>query len=364
MIKKTLLFIICAFVMISSVQAALTDNLMLYYKSDDDGTYPDELENYDGTITGATYTSSGKINGGYYFDGINDGVTTTFQPTGITDFSINLWVKSDDWSQGTTNIQLLNSYITGSTSSWFAIKQDESRIYFQFDTGSVAKSVYYSTDAYTDATDWVMVTAIRDTTTEELRLYFDGVEVKTESITGNTGSVNMNNDLNIGKHGQDEKDYYSGILDEIGIWNKVLNTTEITNLLYNSGDGFSYPFTVETVNNPPIINISDAYTNNYNTSNNNVSFNYTPYDEDIDELTCSLYINNTLNATDSSISENNVNYFNVTLINNIYSWIIGCFDGENYTNTTSRNLIVYNPPPIINKTPFYVNKGFIRIMRT
>jgi len=36
-------------------------------------------------------------------------------------------------------------------------------------------------------------------------------------------------------------DYMDGLVDEVGIWNKVLTSGEITDL-YNSGSGLAYPF--------------------------------------------------------------------------------------------------------------------------
>jgi len=35
--------------------------------------------------------------------------------------------------------------------------------------------------------------------------------------------------------------FLTGKIDEVGIWSRALNSTEITEL-YNSGDGFAYPF--------------------------------------------------------------------------------------------------------------------------
>ena len=34
---------------------------------------------------------------------------------------------------------------------------------------------------------------------------------------------------------------FDGVIDEVGLWSKVLSATEITDL-YNSGAGFAYPF--------------------------------------------------------------------------------------------------------------------------
>ena len=58
----------------------------------------DTLDYYstnDGTNSGATLNSSGKVGGAYSFDGVNDEITTSLQPsTGAGVFSFSLWMKT------------------------------------------------------------------------------------------------------------------------------------------------------------------------------------------------------------------------------------------------------------------------------
>jgi len=41
---------------------------------------------------------------------------------------------------------------------------------------------------------------------------------------------------------------WDGVIDELGIWDRVLSASEVTEL-YNSGSGFQYPFTEGAVDN-------------------------------------------------------------------------------------------------------------------
>lgn len=54
------------------------------------------------------------------------------------------------------------------------------------------------------------------------------------AIGTNTDSFIIGNDVNGSAN-------YDGMIDEVGIWNRILSSTEVTNL-YNSGSGLGYPF--------------------------------------------------------------------------------------------------------------------------
>jgi len=54
-----------------------------------------------------------------------------------------------------------------------------------------------------------------------------------------TGSISNSIDFNIGARNSATQ-YTNGIIDEVGIWDRVLTSTEITEL-YNSGVGKQYP---------------------------------------------------------------------------------------------------------------------------
>jgi hypothetical protein len=65
-----------------------------------------------------------------------------------------------------------------------------------------------------------------------LRLYVDGVQVATSSTPGTPETVG-NHPLKIGANSRIADDLFTGSLDEVGIWNRALTTTEITNLMNN-----------------------------------------------------------------------------------------------------------------------------------
>lgn len=59
------------------------------------------------------------------------------------------------------------------------------------------------------------------------------------STTGSSGIYNSTADFQLGR--SETANYFDGIADEIGVWNRVLTSGELTTL-YNGGTGIQYPF--------------------------------------------------------------------------------------------------------------------------
>jgi len=67
-------------------------------------TFADSLGLWNGTSHGVSYTASGKINGGYEFDGVNDQITISSADvkaviTQGSAYTVNMWFKSGDLTQ-------------------------------------------------------------------------------------------------------------------------------------------------------------------------------------------------------------------------------------------------------------------------
>ena len=90
----------------------------------------------------------------------------------------------------------------------------------------------YGPVSLTDLSDnqWYMVTVVDDGTTKYI--YINGV--KEDSLTHNYGSIPISSvDLYFGRNSENATDYLNGKLDDVGVWNRVLNQQEISNL-YNA----------------------------------------------------------------------------------------------------------------------------------
>lgn len=83
---------------------------------------------------------------------------------------------------------------------------------------------------------------------------YDGVNGRcyvnngTPGVTAMSGNGNPTSDRSaIGFSPSGNVAYFSGMVDEVGVWSKALTAGEITQL-YNSGNGLSYPFTSSNSN--------------------------------------------------------------------------------------------------------------------
>ncbi len=84
---------------------------------------------------------------------------------------------------------------------------------------------------HSTSNQWHHIVATYSNTTEIISIYIDGIKNISKKLPG-FGDMATNTDNLI--LGLDGSDGYSGIMDELAIWNKALSATEISNL-YNQG---------------------------------------------------------------------------------------------------------------------------------
>ncbi len=241
--RKVFIFLILGMFMISFGSAGLIDNIISYY----------ELEESSGSII----VDQVFVNNGTYFNNlptnvsaiINDGqdvvngdymnFSNVFDISG--DFTINFWHNRE---AGTGAFARLMSYdFDGGTNAFHLVWQTSTELRFRPTFAGVNRA-----DAVIlGVSGWTMITLVRSGNTASL--YKNGVLGTTSSVSGGAGSSS----LLIADDGSGSR-IIDGKFDEIGMWERELNSTEILQL-YNSGDGFQYPFivprTVVTLNSPP-----------------------------------------------------------------------------------------------------------------
>jgi hypothetical protein len=213
----------------------LLNNLVSYYKCDTNGSFPDSEWSNDGTINGATYTASGKINWAYDFDGSNDYISLSgLNISWYSAVSFNCWIN---WDLDTWGIQdVINDRKTWWSGTWFVFYHTWSAWKFWYRTlnnNSTSDEITES-DTYIPTWTWTMITCTYDGTT--VRLYKNATAGGTNASTWNIGTVNSvelwSNRVLSGR-------YFNWKLDEIGFWDKALSTDEI-DALYNSWAWLSY----------------------------------------------------------------------------------------------------------------------------
>jgi len=93
-----------------------------------------------------------------------------------------------------------------------------------------------------------------------LKLYIDGVLQVTDDTDDLTGNFNsMVTAMGIRNGGSN---YMTGSIDEVGIWERALSSTEVTTL-YNGGSGLQYPFG-QTISVSESVNFTESQIENMN----------------------------------------------------------------------------------------------------
>ena len=217
-----------------SGNANMTGNVLLMhfnnasnYGENDTHVYDFSGNGNNGSVTSATWTSSGKLNGAMEFDGSDDYVdcgndgSLTF---GSGDsFTYSAWIyqisAQSGWrgivyhgatgeSQGHIGLQATTRYLSGGTgdgSTW------------QTHSSTYAPSL----------NTWVHVAITLDRNLNVLKLYAEGIEVGNFSHSYVPTATSVG--LRIGE-GNPNSERFNGTMDEVAIWNRTLTATEIQDI--------------------------------------------------------------------------------------------------------------------------------------
>lgn len=244
--KRFLFFSVLLLVLFSSfAYADLETDTQLYYSFDNDklsGSDPLDLtpNGNDGTNNGATTNAIGIIEQAFNFDGTSDYITgadtDTIIPNKNNGFTYNVWVNWTDVT-GAARQTIFEDYTADVN-----IRSSSLRIL----DGGLDWIIYTDTNTFVidrpstdlDKDDWVMLSYVYNADDNLLLAYIDGVNIENISTSGN---VKDGGDLYIGRFADGSDRYWSGMIDELAIFNKSLTEQEISNL-YGSGIGNQYPF--------------------------------------------------------------------------------------------------------------------------
>jgi concanavalin A-like lectin/glucanase superfamily protein/Big-like domain-containing protein len=174
----------------------------------------------DGSISGATWTTSGRFGSALSFDGASDMVSIADSPSldltaGLT---LEAWVNPRSLPSATWRSILLKE--RGSHLSY--------AMYANSSTNAPSGHVYIGGDRSARGTSqiglgtWTHLAATFDGAV--VRMYVNGVQVGTRSITGSittsTGALRLGGNTIWGE-------WFDGLVDEVRIYNRALSTTEI-----------------------------------------------------------------------------------------------------------------------------------------
>lgn len=224
---------------------ALTDGLIEYWNLNynSNGVFGNN-----GTDTNITYSAAnGKIIQGAGFNGTSSFINTVSLTTlnGASAFSVSGWVNPsslaavmsifarwDYQTQGQFTVQLLT---TG-----------EIRTFICSTITDGGGHLVASTNASITTGNWVYITVVYDGSltgnTNRVKIYKNGTLLTlTSSGTINATLTTPTSTFKIGKLGGTVTQFFTGAIDEVGIWNRALSADEIKDLYLND-NGSGYPF--------------------------------------------------------------------------------------------------------------------------
>ena len=215
----------------------LTTNLVSYYKLED---VNDFWASYNLTNNNSVAFNTGKVNNAADFGASNTNKSLTIADNlGIDggNCSLSAWVNVTTAPTSGNYMVLVSQYSDTSSKVAYQIAyfNDAGTLKLLFGRERVAVAadrIYYTTTLTTG--NWYHLAITYDGT--NLRAYYNGSLVESPIAASGNGAGTRSSLLSVGVAYTAVNDFYSGLVDEFGVWSKALSATEITDL-YNSGNG-------------------------------------------------------------------------------------------------------------------------------
>jgi len=221
---------------------ALTSGLISYYKLDGNST--DAVSSNNGTDTNTTYsTGNGKIGQGAGLNGTNSQISLG-DPSNLhnANFTVSFWMKSSSASgyqtpivKGYTAAPWTNPYVT----FLMRLNWPTNFIEVGLSNGSTYTSNTWSSSPISTTGVWYHMAFTYNGTTGTL--YINGSSQGSFSYGTTLAYSSQPWLIGSDQSGSPSIEYFAGAIDEVGIWNRAITSTEVTQL-YNSGNGLAYPF--------------------------------------------------------------------------------------------------------------------------
>jgi len=209
------------------------------------------LYDNDGTITGATWTSSGIDDDALDYDGTDDVVTITNNPSLqiAGDLTLSFWIKPHDLGNAREN-PLDKSY-GGEFALTLENDPNKGRLRYYHGTSRSSGAYYWGWTALDNNTVkdniWQHIVITRNTSNDSMKSYYNGNLMK--ETTYDTAAAKLPStstyDVTVGNGYTNV--FFDGIIDEVKIYNRALDSNEVVALYdeFSGGAGkraAPYPF--------------------------------------------------------------------------------------------------------------------------
>ena len=214
------------------IPSTLNNDLYAVYKAESNAN--DSLTAYNGTAVGGLTYSTGQSGNAFNLNGSNAYVglpNNSFNFTG--DFSISVWTNFSGVTQDYQSV-FSNATYDGTYSYGYMLYHYDSQLIFQIRNNSGSVVLNYVPPSLFNSWNNIVITRKSSTGT---KMYINGTLVASNSNTQNPNyAATMTPSIGAANYGptySNQVFYYCSNntkVDEIGVWNKELTATEITDL--------------------------------------------------------------------------------------------------------------------------------------
>ncbi len=232
---------------IKNTKCVLCKDLVLYFPFDKqaDSTYKTVYDYSDYSNNGvafedAKFTSNGKYRGAFDFDGYNDFISVESGKGDslnfTNNFTVSLWYKTRSKSD-LEYIITSGQWASGGSGFGITYSTADNRIYLNLGNGSAWKYDYMNIDL--EDNDWHYLTVVyiyNGQNWGDSQFYIDGTRrvYKEGDLNMLSGTSISGNGIGVGGFWAGANNNINGTLDELVIYKKALNDTEITQLYDSS----------------------------------------------------------------------------------------------------------------------------------
>lgn len=321
-------------------------NLKAYYSFGQTTQCNDSSSNNnDGTLGGATHTSSGKYGYAYDFDGNTNYIQFSGLESGYSlhdNWSVSAWFNYD------TTIPVRDEIIyVGEAGAWGSPYGDCFTLEVKNVGGNCKLScwVYAKTDDIQGTTTlssgiWYMGTLTYEASVDTIRLYLNGILEKTKAGAGVSDATI--GEFGIGANVEGTKVWgqasgnrfeWDGPIGEVRIYNGIILTQTQISEIYNQSVGVYNNFGSEEVqsgNNPPSITINKPENITYH--NISIPVNVTVSESDSASFWCAIYEDGNLLTNETT---NTTYTTTLTKTGGSHNVSVSCLDSDNQTSSDS-----------------------------
>ncbi|TET20575.1 hypothetical protein E3J74_02425 [Candidatus Bathyarchaeota archaeon] len=254
-----------------------------------DGNASDIIDANHGTLVNGATFAAGKVGQAFSFDGVDDYVEIPYDPSfNLLSFTLEAWVK---FTQNDAYARIICRPSDGNPTdgySFFTLSNNRGKIGGGVQGEGQPYSVSVSASPSTFADDnWHMASFVRDVEANEISIYVDG-GLYGSYPDSSPGDMEHNYQGIIIGSTDGSTDFFKGLIDEVGIYNRALSASEIQ-AIYNAGSAGKCKQPIPDDTTPPIGSVE---INGGAATTDSVSVTLTLYAEDAESGVAEMRFSN------------------------------------------------------------------------